>query len=266
MSRHLVIIGTGFAGMFAALAAARLRDMEGVSPEELEILVLSREPVLTVRPRLYERLPGEMKADLDALFAATDVRFRQGEVTGIDAAGQSVGFRTPSGDIEKLPFDRLVLAAGSQVAHPPIPGLAEFAFNNDQRDSADRLWRHVHSLADCPASAMRDTVVIAGGGFTGIETAAEFPHRLREVLGAEATPRVVIVERGEAIGPDLGPNPRPVIEEALDALGVERRLGVAVSAIDAHGVTLDNGERIDSATVVWTGGLRPTPLNADIAS
>ena len=266
MSKRIVIIGTGFAGLFAALAAARLRDMEGVSPDALEILVLSREPVLTIRPRLYERLPGDMKADLDALFAATDVRFRQGEVTGIDPAGQSVTLRTASTDAEILAYDRLVLAAGSQVAHPPIPGLADFAFNNDQRATADRLWRHVQSLGDRPASAARDTVVIAGGGFTGIETAAEFPQRLREALGAETNPRVIIVERADAIGPDLGPNPRPVIEEALDALGVERRLGVAVSAIDAHGVTLSDGERIASETVVWTGGIRPTPLNADIAS
>lgn len=266
MSKRIIIIGTGFAGMFAALAAARLRDIEGASPKALEILVLSREPVLTIRPRLYERLPGEMKADLDALFAATDVCFRQGEAIGIDPSAQSVALRTASGDTERLSYDRLVLAAGSQVAHPPIPGLADFAFNNDQRDSADKLWRHVHSLADRPASAPRDTVVIAGGGFTGIETAAEFPQRLRDVLGPEASPRVIIVERADTIGPDLGPNPRPVIEEALDALDIERRLGVAVSAIDTQGVTLSNGERIDSATVVWTGGIRPTPLNADIAS
>jgi NADH dehydrogenase len=266
MRKRIVIIGTGFAGTYAALAAARLRDMQGVGEEALEILIVSREPVLTVRPRLYERMPDDMKADLDALFAVTGIGFVQGEVSGIDPAGQSIALRTAAGEEQRLSYDRLVLAAGSQAAHPPIPGLADFAFSNDQRAAADTLWRHVRSLADRPASIERDTVVIAGGGFTGIETAAEFPHWLREVLGPDASTRVVIVERAGEIGPDLGPGPRPVIEQALDALGVERRLGVAVAAIDAHGVTLDNGERIESATVVWTGGIRPTPLNADIPS
>jgi len=266
MRKRIVIIGTGFAGMYAALAAARLRHMQGVGEDALEILVVSREPVLTVRPRLYERLPGDMKADLLALFAETGVGFVQGDVTRIDAEGRSIALRTAGGEDRTLHYDRLVLAAGSQAAHPPIPGLADFAFSNDQRADADRLWQHVQSLADRPASAERDTVVIAGGGFTGIETAAEFPHRLREVLGVDAATRVVIVERADAIGPDLGPGPRPVIEQALDALGVERTFGAAVTAIDAHGVTLDNGERIASATVVWTGGIRPTPLNADIVS
>ncbi|MBU3078105.1 NAD(P)/FAD-dependent oxidoreductase [Sphingomonas quercus] len=265
MSQRIVIVGSGFAGLYAALAAARLRDCHGVADEALDIVVVSPEPVLTVRPRLYERLPGDMKADLSALFDETGIGFLAGEVTRIDAAAQAIMVHTESGE-ERLGYDRLVLAAGSRAAHPPIPGLAEHAFSNDQRDTADRLWRHVQSLAGRPASEARDTVIIAGGGFTGIETAAEFPHWLREALGAEARPRVIIVERADTIGPDLGPGPRPVIEEALDMLGIERRLGHAVAAIDADGVVLDNGERIYSATVVWTGGLRATPLNADIAA
>jgi len=54
---RLVIVGAGFAGMYAALSAARLRDIEGISPEELEIALVSPEPTLVIRPRLYEPKP-----------------------------------------------------------------------------------------------------------------------------------------------------------------------------------------------------------------
>src|SRR5690349_17305255 len=115
-----------------------------------------------------------------------------------------------------------------------------------------------------PESTARNTIVVAGGGFTGIETAAEMPARVREALGADARVRVVVVERAEAIGPDLGPGPRPVIEQALAELGVETRLGSGVASVDAEGVTLANGERIESKTVIWTAGMRASALTEQI--
>lgn len=266
MTKHIIIIGTGFAGVFSALSAARLRDIQGVSPSDLEITVIAPQPMMTVRPRLYESAPAQMAAPLDELFRATDVRFVHGCVETIDSAADRIGVAMPDGRRVEFAYDRLILAAGSRVARPPLPGLADFAFSVDQRDEAAALDRHLHALAARPPSAERDTVVVAGGGFTGIETATEMPARLREVLGPDAAPRVIIVERYDAIGPDLGPGPRPVIEEALDALGVERRLGVSVTAIDAHGVTLASGERIASATVVWTAGVRATTLTEHVPS
>ncbi|MET1026337.1 MAG: NAD(P)/FAD-dependent oxidoreductase [Dongiaceae bacterium] len=266
MTKRIVVIGAGFAGMFSALSAARLRDIQSVSPDELEIVVVAPEPVMTVRPRLYETAPADMVAPLGELFQSTDIRFVPGSVETIDCAGDRIVIVAPDGARLALTYDRLILAAGSRLARPPLPGLADFAFSVDRRDEAAALDRHVHALALRPASAERDTVVIAGGGFTGIETAAEFPARLRKILGPDAAVRVIVVERSEAIGPDLGPGPRPVIEEALDKLGVECRLGVAVAAVDAHGVMLADGDRIDSATVIWTGGVRATTLTEQVPS
>ena len=126
------------------------------------------------------------------------------------------------------------------------------------------LDRHLHRLADAPRSAARATVGVAGGGFTGIEAATEMPARLRAILGEDAPIRVVIVERGDVIAPDMGANPRPVIEAALRELGVETRLGAGVAALDGTGVTLTDRERIEAATVIWAAGLRATPLTAQI--
>ena len=156
------------------------------------------------------------------------------------------------------------MATGSRLFRPNIPGLAEHGFSVDSLDDAIALDRHLHSLADRPASTARDTVVVAGGGFTGIEAATEMPARLRAILGKNAKPRVIIVDRNEAIAPDMGAGPRPVIEDALRKLGVETRLGVGVAALDKSGVTLSNGERIESATVIWAAGIRAAPLTTQI--
>jgi NADH dehydrogenase len=261
---RLVIIGAGFAGMYAALSAARLRDIKGVSPEELEIALVAPEPTLVVRPRLYEPKPETLTAPLQGVLEAIDVVYTQGRAEAIDTESRAVEIIAANGARETITYDRLVVATGSRLFRPNIPGLAEHAFSVDQLDDAIALDRHLHSLADRPAGNGRDTVVVAGGGFTGIEVATEMPARLHAILGESARTRVVIVERNDAIAHDLGAGPRPVIEDALRKLGVETRLGVGVAALDGSGVTLADGGRIESATVIWAAGMRAAPLTAQI--
>ncbi|MGY4496923.1 NADH dehydrogenase [Bradyrhizobium sp. GM24.11] len=261
---RLVIIGAGFAGMYAALSAARLRDIHGASPEQLEIALVAPEPTLVVRPRLYERKPETLTAPLQEVLKAIDVVYVQGSAETIDAKSHTVEIVGIKGAKKSLSYDRLVVATGSRLFRPNIPGLAEHGFSVDQLDDAIALDRHLHSLADRPAKNGRDTVVVAGGGFTGIETATEMPARLHAILGKEAKPRVIIVDRNSAIAPDMGAGPRPVIEDALRKLGVETRLGAGVAALDKSGVTLSDGEHIESETVIWAAGMRAAPLTAQI--
>ena len=263
--KRILIVGAGFAGMHAALAAARLRDEQGVSPDTLEIVIVAPEPRLVVRPRLYERAPETMVAPLAEVFEALDIRYEQGRVDVIDSAGKSAAIVGPDDGMRRsLRYDRLVLAAGSQGFKPDIPGLAKYGFTVDQLDDAIALDRHLASLANRPSSAARDTAVVCGGGFTGIEVATEMPSRLRAILGPKANVRVIIVDRNEAIAPAMGPNPRPLIEKALREAGVETRLGVGVSALTERGVTLSDGQSIESATVIWAGGFRASPLTAQV--
>ncbi|WP_426421109.1 NAD(P)/FAD-dependent oxidoreductase [Bradyrhizobium genosp. A] len=261
---RLVIIGSGFAGMYAALSAARLRDIQGVSPEDLEIAVVAPESTLVVRPRLYEPKPETLTAPLLDVLSAIDVVYVQGSAETIDSKSRTVQIVAAKGARKTLPYDRLIVATGSRLFRPNIPGLAEHGFSVDQLDDAIALDRHLHRLADQPASAARDTVVVAGGGFTGIEVATEMPARLRAILGKGAKPRVIIVERNSAVAPDMGASPRPVIEEALRKVGVETRLGTAVASLNKSGVTLSNGEHIACATVIWAAGMRAAPLTAQI--
>jgi NADH dehydrogenase len=261
---RIVIIGAGFAGMYAALSSARLREIKGVSPEELEIALVAPEPTLVVRPRLYEAKPETLTAPLQDVLQAIDVDYVQGSAERVDTQARTVEIVTSAGKRKTLSYDRLVVATGSKLFRPNIPGLAEHGFSVDQLDDAIALDRHLHALAERPASKARHTVVVAGGGFTGIEAGTEMPGRLRAILGENAEPRVIIVDRNKAIAPDMGPGPRPTIEEALHKLGVETRLGVGVTSLDETGVVLSDGEHIECATVIWAAGMRAAPLTAQI--
>ncbi len=179
---RLVIIGAGFAGMYAAVSAARLRDIEFASSEKLEIALVAPEPTLVVRPRLYEPKPEMLTAPLLDLFKAVSVVYVQGRAETIDTKSRAVEIVDAKGRRKTLPYHRLVIAAGSQLFRPDIPGLAEHAFSVDQLNDAISLDRHLHSLASWPVSEMRDTIVVAGGGFTGIEAATEWVQVLVPLL------------------------------------------------------------------------------------
>ncbi|MBW5437680.1 NAD(P)/FAD-dependent oxidoreductase [Bradyrhizobium canariense] len=261
---RLVIIGAGFAGMYAALSAARLRDIRGVSPQDLQIALVSPEPTLVVRPRLYEPKPETLTAPLLDVLEAIDVDYIQGSAETINTEARTVQITPAKGARKTLSYDRLVVTTGSRLFRPNIPGLAEHAFSVDSLDDAVALDKHLHGLAKRPAVNGRDTVVVAGGGFTGIEAATEIPARLREILGPNARTRVVIVDRNTAIAPDMGAGARPIIEEALRKVGVETRLGAGVAALDESGVTLSSGEHIETETVIWAAGIRAAPLTGRI--
>lgn len=138
------------------------------------------------------------------------------------------------------------------------------SFNVDQLENARRLEAHIKALPARTETPARNTVVIAGSGLTGIETAANMPARLREALGDEARIRVVLVEQAAAIAPHLSAAARAVVEEALAACGVEFKVGAAAVSVDAHGIELSSGEYVASDTIVWTAGARAHALAARI--
>ncbi|MDZ3992205.1 NAD(P)/FAD-dependent oxidoreductase [Pseudomonas sp. Teo4] len=263
MKSNILIIGAGFAGVWSALSAARLLDQ--AQRDDVRISVLAPQPELRIRPRFYEADVHSMKAPLGDLFEAVGVHFIQGSADAIDAEGRSVSYTDSHGQPQQIHYDRLVLAAGSHVARPAVPGLAEHTFDVDQMESAVHLEQHLASLAARPESPARNTVVVCGGGFTGIETATEMPARLRAVLGEAASLRVLVVDRGTQVGAALGAGITPSIVAASEQAGVEWLTGTSVVAVDAGGVTLDNGEYIASHTVIWTVGVKASPLTAQIA-
>jgi len=252
--KRLVIAGGGFAGFWAAAAAARLRrDISSLA--SLEILLISREDQLVIRPRLYEPDPAGMSVPLIPRLDAIGVEFRQGEVTSIDVAGSLLRVAD-----KPVTYSKLVLAAGSQLARP----LVTQGFDIDTLTGAAKFDQHLHELVASPESEGRWTFVIAGGGFTGIELATALPDRLRALAGTAAI-RVIVVDQADRVGASLGDGPKSSIQDALVAAGIEIRTGATIADVDATCVTLSTGERIACQTLVWTTGMRASPLAAQIA-
>ena len=264
MVKRILIVGSGFAGLWSALGAARLVDKAGKADGSIEIALIAPEPFLHLRPRFHEAVPSGMKAPLLPLLEAVGVRYIQGQVERIVAKKKIVEAIGADGNQFALAYDQLVLATGSKLNRPEVPGLREHAHSIDQLDEACALDRHLVGLTGLPGSPARNTVVIAGGGFTGIEIATELPARLRAAWGVDTKINVIVIERAEYIGPDLGPGPRPVIEQALREQGITWRVNTEVSAIDAEGMTTSDGERIDTKTVIWTAGMRASSLTEQI--
>ncbi|MCU0126557.1 NAD(P)/FAD-dependent oxidoreductase [Pseudomonas vlassakiae] len=260
--KNILIIGAGFAGLWSALSAIRQLDLHG--RRDVQVTLLAPQAELHVRPRFYEPEVHTMAAPLQELFDAVNVRFVHGTAFDVDEAEQRIRYRTSSGTECNLPYDRLIMACGSVLNRPDMVGI-EHVFDVDRIDSAARLETHLKSLADLPESPARNTVVVAGGGFTGIETATELPTRLRAILGEDARLRVVVVDRGAKIGAALGDGIRPAIEQACEALGIEWICGTTVASVDRDGVLLDDGQRIDAATVIWTVGFKANPLTEQIS-
>ena len=252
------MLGSGFAGLWAALGAARRLDELGAAAGDVRVTVLSSVPYHDIRVRNYEADLTPCRIPLSDVLDPAGVGHITADVTAIDPASHAV---TTSAGTHT--YDRLVVALGSQVVKPAIPGLHEFGFDIDTYDGAMKLHRHLAGLAGHPYTPAASTVVVVGAGLTGIETACEMPARLAALFPGRS-PEVVLVDHNPHVGSDMGASARPVIEAALAAAGVQSRLGVSVTAVDEARVTLSTGEVLGAATVVWCAGMRANPLTADL--
>lgn len=177
----VLIIGSGFAGLWAALGAARRLDELAVPAGTVDVTVLSATPFHDIRVRNYEADLSACRIPLAELLDPAGVAHTATEVTAIDAGTRTV--RTADG--ATYGYDRLVLASGSRVLRPAVPGLQEFGFDVDTYDGAVELQRHLQRLADRAPAPATSTVVVVGAGLTGIETACELPNRLRALLSGD---------------------------------------------------------------------------------
>lgn len=266
---RIVVVGGGFAGVWSALSATRHLDQRqaaGTLLSPVEVVLISVDEYLTIRPRLYESDVRDLRLPLDPLLNPVGVRRVEGRVTEIDAPAHRLTVLV-GGRHSTLSFDRLVLAAGSQIDLPPLPGLPEHAFTVDTYTEAGRLDEHLHGLPTRSDDPHAFSAVVIGAGFTGIEVATELVGRLRE-LAEEVEHRrpvaVTLVGSGPVVGRDIGQLARPYIERALRELGVHVRLGAPATEVTASGVTLSSGERLASRTTVWAGGLRANPLTQQL--
>ena len=253
--KRIIVLGGGFAGLWSAVGAARKLNELRIPPSDIEILLVDRTDWHGIRVRNYERNLADVRVRFDDVLSPIGVRRLRGEVLDVDLDNRCI---TVGGLSEPMGYDRLIFALGSRLDRPPLPGLAEHAFDVDTYQGAIRLQDHLAALPARPASCGRSTVLIIGAGLTGIEVATEMPDR----LAALGNGRVILADRAPWIGSDMGEEARNVIQEALTSLQVEARAGSTVLSIDREGAVLATGEQIEAATIIWCAGMRAPPLCA----
>lgn len=228
---RVVVLGGGYAG---ALAANRLAGRLG---RRARITVIEERDELVHRVRLHEVLAGGPgKAYPLAELLHREVHHVQARATRIDAASGCVELEGGS----REPFDHLVVAVGSRLAGA-IPGALSHGGGITSPEAALRAHERLVSLGE------RERVVVIGGGLTGVEVATEI---------AERHARLCVVLLARRILPGLSDRARAYAERVIAELGIERHEGEAVE-IDAGGVVLRGGARLDAGLVVWAGGFAP---------
>ncbi|MCX4766786.1 FAD-dependent oxidoreductase [Streptomyces sp. NBC_01275] len=264
--KDVLVIGGGFAGVWSAAGAVRAAREAGGPGDEIRVTLVSGGDDLVIRPRLYEDAPEGMRVALDRILGPIGVRRVTATVTGIDTEAHTVRAVGRAGEELDMAYDKLVLATGSQLVQPDFPGSQE-VFDVDTLPAAAALDNHLRRLPEQASSPGRYTAVVVGAGFTGLEIATALGERLRAIADRDSAAedvRVVLVDRAGVVGPELGPGPRPNIDDAIDELKIERRLGRTVASATRRDVTLSDGEVISAATVVWTAGMAASPLTAQI--
>jgi NADH:ubiquinone reductase (H+-translocating) len=260
--KRIIVVGGGFAGMWAALAAARKLELSGVGPGDVDITLINRDGYHCIRPRLYESELTNARIPLAPVLEPAGVNLLEGRVQSIDGNRQIVDVATDAG-AQKMPYDRLVFAAGSILQRPNLPGITEHTFDIDTFESADRLNRHIEQLPGLRDTKDRLTIVVVGAGFTGLEILCELPGRLAALTANIRTihpPRVIAVDQESALGATLGRNPQAEIARITDELGIESRLGRRVTKANKEAVFMDDGSSIQTRTVIWTGGAKGNPM------
>ena len=256
--KRIVVLGGGFAGLIAAVGAARKLAERKIGKDDIAVTLVNRDPWHSIRVRNYETDLSDVRVRLADVLGPIGVEVTIGDVTGIDPERREVAVAGGT-----LSYDRLVFALGSELLRPAIPGLAEYGFDIDTFDAAAKLAAHLSALPARPPSPGRFTALVVGGGLTGVEMATELATRMRTIAGGEAA-RIILADRAARIGSNMGDSACAVIEEALGSLGVEARPGVTVASVDAAGVRLASGETIAAQTVVWCAGMRAHPLAASL--
>ncbi|NUR86145.1 MAG: FAD-dependent oxidoreductase [Nonomuraea sp.] len=232
----ILVLGAGYTGIATALRVA--------NKSRAHVTLVNASPRFTERLRLHQTAAGERLADhaVADVVAGTGIDFVQGRVTGLDLDARRVTLDRG----RELRYDKLVYALGT-VADVSVPGVAEHAYVYNDYQEAVRLAAHLRELGG-------GTVVVSGGGLTGVESATEI---------AEAHPElhVVLLSRGRP-APMLGRAAHAYLTRAMHRLGIEVRQG-SVTKVLPGGVELEGGEVVAAEATLWTAGTRGLRLAAD---
>lgn len=266
---RVIIIGAGFAGIDAAHTLAN---------KAVDVLLIDRQNYHTFTPLLYQVAtcgldPSGIAYPVRQIFYdKANIRFLMGEVTAVDASARHISVRT-NGTSQRLSYDFLIVAAGSVSNYFGNDSFASSTFGLKTLSDAILLRNHILRLFERAAwtedeaeRAALTTMVVVGGGPTGLETAGALYELYNDVLRREyrqAKPiraKVILIEASDRL---LTPFPEPLQKSALrqmESLGVEVMLGAPVADAGTDHVSLKDGRIIPTHTIVWSAGVKASPM------
>jgi NADH dehydrogenase len=270
---RIVIAGGGFAGLYAAMHF----DKRLARRADVEVTLISRENFILFTPMLHEVAAGDLYPGDIVNPLRSHVKFIDADVQAIGLNARRIHCIASVADRElEFEFDHLLLTLGSETNFFNMDGVRDWSVTMKNLSDAALLRNRMVALLE-EASLQTDeaarrqllTFVTAGGGFSGTETTGAVNDFVRETMRyypqlREELIRVVVVHPGNFILPELGEELGRYAEHKLRERKVEVIKGQRVANYDGVVVTLSDGTSIPAATLIWTAGVKPSPVIAQL--
>ncbi len=269
-SRRILVVGAGFAGLYAALGLKR------ATSDGHHVTVVNPENFMQYQPFLPEVASGTIDpravvVPLRRVLKHCEVLI--GEVSRIDHDARWAGVQMTDGPERDVSYDHLVLATGSRSRVLPVPGLAENGIGFKTVQEAIYLRNHVLSRLDVAVESIDPdrsraalTFVFVGGGFAGVEALGELEDLARDAARnypGMGPMRWVLIEAADRILPELGDDLATYAQGRLEARGIEVLLGTRLESAEKGVMRLSDGQEFPADTLVWTAGVKPSRLARD---
>jgi NADH dehydrogenase len=240
MKHRIVVLGAGYAG---ATAAGRLAAR--LEPADVEVTLVNADPEFVERVRMHQLATGQRlkRRSLADIFGGTGVRLRLAKVVAVDVERKTVALSDG-----EIPYDTLVYALGSAAADHGVQGVAEHAYDLAGKQSALRLRERLHELKT------GESVLVVGGGLTGIEATTEIAEARPDLHVANAT--------AGAPGDWLDGKAQRHLREVFDRLGIAVHASTDIKRVTEDGVVTNDGQTIPAKVTVWTAGFAVHPIAA----
>ena len=274
---RIVIAGGGFAGLYAAMHFEKRLARRA----DVEVTLISRDNFILFTPMLHEvaagdLYPGDIVNPLRRILR--HVKVVEADVCTVDLTGRIVGCTGGIAERElNFEFDHLLLTLGSETNFFDMQGLRDWAVTMKNLADASLLRNRMVALFEEAVFHTDDevrrqllTFVTAGGGFSGTETTGAVNDFVRDAVRyypqlSEQLIRVVVVHPGNFLLPELGEELGRYAEHKLQQRNVEVIKGARVASYDGLVVTLSDGTLIPARTLVWTAGVKPSPVIASLS-